>query len=130
MWWGDGVGDDLRTSLIRAVSLAVYGARPVRMEDHDGEDTLEAGLLQTRAYRCGDELRLVLLNLRDREAEAVDYPSYCLSLEKGRVKSVQAVQWRDDTPKEGGAPSLLRRSGRCVSVSLPNRSITVLRIKI
>ena len=130
MWWGYGVGDDLRTSLIRAMSLAVYGARPVRMEDHDGEDTLEAGLLQTRAYRCGDELRLVLLNLRDREAEAVDYPSYCLSLEKGRVKSVQAVQWRDDTPKEGGAPSLLRRSGRCVSVSLPNRSITVLRIKI
>ena len=130
MWWGYGIHDDLRNSLIRAVSLCVYGAQPVRLDDHDGEDTLEYGLLQTRAFRCGDELRVIILNLRGREAEAVDYPSYVFGLESGRVKAVQAVQWRDDTPKEGGSPALLRRGSRTVTVSLPNRSITVLKIKL
>ena len=130
MWWAYPADATLRGQLMRAYSLALYGSQPIRMTDHDGEDTMTRGLLQTRAYiRSDGEVNVFLINMcaRTGKAGAKSYEDYLFEISgTGISGKVNVLQWTDDTPDSGTSFVVSPEESDRFRLDIPARSITKL----
>lgn len=104
MWWGYPIegSTTIKAPIMRAYSDAIHRSIPIRMIDHDGEETLTQGKLQSRAYLRGNEVNVFLINVVNPNATSVvptpyeDYPVGILDGFKIDGK-VTVRQWQDDS---------------------------------
>ena len=107
MWWGYPIlgSGSAKSCVMRAFSDAIHRSIPIRMLDHDGEETLTQGKLHTRAYLRGDEVNVFLLNIVNPNAEGVvpvSYEDYAIGILDGYQidGKVTFRQWREDTDND------------------------------
>lgn len=129
MWWAYPADGTLRGQLMRAYSLALYGSRPVRMTDHDGEDTMTRGLLQTRAYVRGDEINVFIINMcaAGDKSGAKAYDDYLFEVSGAEISgNINVRQWSDETPDSGSSSTIKPEQPDRFRMDIPSRTITML----
>lgn len=129
MWWAYPADGTLRGQLMRAYSLALFGSQPVRMTDHDGEDTMTRGLLQTRAYVRGDEINVFIINMcaAGDKSGAKAYDDYLFEVSGAEISgNINVLQWSDETPDSGSSSTIKPEQPDRFRMDIPSRSITML----
>lgn len=137
MWWDYPIagGNKPRHYILRAYSDAILGSTPIRMIDHDGEETLTKGKLHSRAYIKGNEINVFLINIVNPNITGlvpISYKDYVVGiLDAYKVDGrVTVRQWRDDTSIEGEVISKDPITNNQLQVDLPTGSFTQLTFKI
>ena len=129
MWWAYPADATLRGQLMRAYSLALFGSQPVRMTDHDGEDTMTRGLLQTRAYVRGDEINVFIINMcaAGDKSGAKAYDDYLFEVSGAEISgNINVLQWSDETPDSGSSSTIKPEQPDRFRMDIPSRTITML----
>ena len=129
MWWAYPADATLRGQLMRAYSLALFGSQPVRMTDHDGEDTMTRGLLQTRAYVRGDEINVFIINMcaAGDKSGAKAYDDYLFEVSGAEISgNINVLQWSDETPDSGSSSTIKPEQPDRFRLDIPSRTITML----
>ena len=129
MWWAYPADATLRGQLMRAYSLALFGSQPVRMTDHDGEDTMTRGLLQTRAYVRGDEINVFIINMcaAGDKSGAKAYDDYLFEVSGAEISgNINVLQWSDETPDSGSSSTIKPELPDRFRLDIPSRTITML----
>lgn len=108
MWWDYPItgGVKPKQSIMRAYSDAIHRSTPIRMIDHDGEETLTKGKLHTRAYKRDNEVNVFLINVVNPNIDGivpVSYEDYVIGVLDGFNidGKVTMREWRDDIDIEG-----------------------------
>lgn len=123
MWWAYGLDSSLRSNLIRAASVPLLGAKPIKITDIDGEDISELGKLQTRAFIEDKTITVYAINMSSSKI----MNNYTFKLEGSSiVEKVNCIQWSSLSSNEG-EHYVLNPTGDDVNVfsqTLPKRSIS------
>ena len=158
MWWGYPVEvTDLRSALMHDISVSIYGSRPVRIIDHDGEATLGDrdysgkwtdarqkpnndevfdNLLHSRAFiREDGEVNVYFINVRYKSdlgtASGKSYKDYEIELDGAELDgNIKMRQWTDNSPYTGTSKTLTPSSPASFTADFPSRSITKLTFRI
>ena len=101
------------------LSLAIYGSRPCSMSDHDGEDTMTSGKLQTRAFVRDGKVNAFFINISDKS-----YPAYYVQVEKHGLSGAEVLQWTDDSPVTGNMVKATKTADDMFWFEVPARSIS------
>ncbi len=98
MWWAYGLDTSLRSNLMRAASVPLLGARPIKITDIDGEDISELGKLQTRAFIEDKTITVYAINMSTTKI----MNDYTFKLEGSSiVDTINCIQWSDLSTNEG-----------------------------
>lgn len=130
MWWGAHYpitgSSNMQGPIIRAYSDAILRSTPIRMIDHDGEEVITRGKLQSRAYLRGNEVNVFLIN--STSSNPVSYEDYAIGiLDDFNVKGTIAFrQWREDTDNEGEVMFVDPVNDNQFLIDLPTGSFTQL----
>ncbi|GEC72767.1 O-Glycosyl hydrolase [Flavobacterium flevense] len=122
MWWSYSIGENLRGKLMRAVSVPLLGARPIKVTDIDGESITTLGKLQTRAFIENKTITVYAVNMNETVRN-----DYTFKLESTSIEGkVDALQWTATTPIAGQQTSVNSEGTdkNIFSLTLPKRSIT------
>ena len=138
MWWGYPItgSSNYKNPIMRAYSQGILHSRPIRMIDHDGEETFTKGKLQSRAYLRGDEVNVFLINVVNvnytDEIEPVSYEDYAIELlDNFSIDGKVTVrQWRDDTDYEGEVSLVSPVKDNQFLIDIPTGSFTQLTFNI
>lgn len=135
MWWGfPNARGGFKSAVMIDYSVALLGSIPIRIRDHDGEETFDYKKLNTRAYIKGDEVNVFILNtvLKSMINQGKSYKDYVIEL-AGEYKisdKVKITQWLDTTSGDGNVIYKVPQSPNSVLVDLPLRSVTHLKFNI
>ena len=122
MWWSYSIGNNLRGKLMRAVSVPMLGARPIKITDIDGENIDTLGKLQTRAFMEDKTITIYAVNMNEMVRD-----DYKFKLEGSSILGkVDVLQWTPTTSIDGQILSLDVEGddANVFSLILPKRSIT------
>ena len=104
MWWGYPIegSTTIKSPIMRSYSGAILGSIPIRMLDHDGEETFTNGKLHTRAYLRGNEVNVFLINVVNPNIAGIvpaSYEDYAVGILDGfKIDGrVTVRQWQDDS---------------------------------
>lgn len=158
MWWGYPVEvTDLRSALMHKISGVVYGSRPIRIEDHDGEATMGTrdysgkwtdarqkpnndevfdNRLHSRAFiRENGEVNVFFINVKYKSdlgsSSGKSYKNYLVELDGAEIDGdIKMRQWTDDSPYTGAAKTIKPSSSASFTADFPSRSITRLTFRV
>ena len=135
MWWGAHYpitgSTNMKGPIIRAYSAGILQSQPIRMIDHDGEEVITRGKLQSRAYLRGDEVNVFLINVGSSS-----YEDYVVGiLDDFTIDGkVIVTQWRegteDDTGYEGEVQRIDPVGDSQFLIDIPSGSFTQLTFNI
>ncbi len=132
MWWQYSRSGDTRGNLMYHITVPIFGAQPIKVTDHDGWDIRESRLLQTRAFRRGNDIILYILNLCGNDTKNENYINYRFTMDGAKLKGLVATQrqWRDDALREGETRQVRIYDRESIYLNLPSRSITKIELTI
>jgi hypothetical protein len=137
MWWDYPItgGVKPKQSIMRAYSDAIHRSTPIRMIDHDGEETFTKGKLHTRAYIRGNEVNVFLINVVNPNIAGlvpISYEDYVVGvLDDFKIDgNVIVRQWRDDISVEGEYSSIEPVSDNQLLLDIPTGSFIQLTFEI
>ncbi len=133
MWWQYGrFRGDTRGYLIYNITVPIFEAQPIMVEDHDGWDIRDSGLLHTRAFRRDKTIVFYALNLCANTSENENYTNYHFKVDGVKVAGSSATQrqWRDDALLEGEESTINVYDNESIYLNLPSRSITMVEITL
>jgi hypothetical protein len=121
MWWNYEL-NSLRGKLMRAASVPLLGAKPIKITDIDGENIATLGKLQTRAFIEGKTITVFAINMNNTVLN-----NYTFKIEGTSILGkVNSLLWTE-TSAIDGVSSLIIPEGdtsNIFSLTLPVRSIT------
>ncbi len=132
IWWAYSREGDTRGYLIYNITVPIFEAQPIMVEDHDGWDIRDSRLLHTRAFRRDNTIIFYALNLCANTAENENYTNYHFKVEGAKVAGTKASQrqWRDDAMVEGESSTINVYDGESIYLNLPSRSITMVELTL
>ena len=137
MWWGAHYPitgtSNMAATIIRAYSAGILQSRPIRMIDHDGEEVITRGKLQSRAYLRGNEVNVFLINTGDNTLSYEDYVVGILDDFKvdGKVTMLQLRDGEEDvTSNEGEVQKIDPVGDSQFLIDIPSESFTQLTFTI
>ena len=132
MWWAYQNTGSLRDVLMRTLSLAMYNAQPVKITDHDGEDTIKLGKLQTRAFIREGQIDIFVINMTSRimASSGTEYKDYIFKIDgfTPSTGNISCTRWDDGTEAAGSKVSPKIMEDDRFAFDIPVRSI--LHIKV
>lgn len=132
MWWAYQNTGSLRDVLMRTLSLAMYNAQPVKITDHDGEDTIKLGKLQTRAFIREGQIDIFVINMTSRimASSGTEYKDYIFKIDgfTPSAGNISCTRWDDGTEASGSKVSPKIMEDDRFAFDIPVRSI--LHIKV
>ncbi|WP_152439924.1 hypothetical protein, partial [Arcticibacter svalbardensis] len=140
MWWGYPITGSTKFNqpVMRAYSDAILRSAPIRMVDHDGEETFTQGKLHSRAYLRGIEVNVFLINVVNPNVAGlipISYHNYVIGILNNFSVDGKATvrQWREDTNNdtttEGEISTLDPTKNNQLLVDLPIGSVTQITFK-
>jgi hypothetical protein len=137
MWWDYPItgGVKPKQSIMRAYSDGIHRSTPIRMIDHDVEETFTKGKLHSRAYIRDNEVNVFLINVVNPNIDGlvpVSYEDYVIGVLDGfKIDGkVNVRQWRDDISVEGEYTSIDPVSDNQVLLDIPTGSFIQLTFDI
>ena len=131
MWWNYRYSKKapVRMNLMRAASVPLLGAYPIRIEDIDGGNNVKESLgdkLQTRAFIEEGKITVYAINMKQTA-----YNDYGFSLNSKEISGeVTYKQWVDGGDITATECTATLVDNRKFSQTLPSRSITVFSFNI
>ena len=123
MWWNYEL-NSLRGKLMRAFSVPLLGATPIRISDPDGQSIDQLGKLQSRAFKNDNTITVYLVNM-----SSIVYENYRIALDAGEITgNIEHLQWTDSSNTNGNIDSLPKYKTNSVLLDIPSRSINRLTI--
>jgi hypothetical protein len=136
-WWSYPIsgGNSVRSYIIRAYSEALIHSQPIRMLDHDGEETLTRWKLQSRAYIKDNEVNVFLVNVVSpcfTDFTPISYEEYPIGILDGfKIDgNVSVTQWDDNDQPEGKSFNIEPVEENQFLLDIPHGSITHVSFKI
>lgn len=124
-WWAFQYEGSLRAILMDRLSKCIFLAQPVRLIDHDGEDTMVMGKVQSRAFLSDDgKITAFFINMSGQDFKEYDIVIHDMS----SFPEVSACQWTDVTDIYG-LKTATKVQDDIISFQMPARSITEITIK-
>jgi len=140
MWWGYPITgtSNFKSPIMRSYSKAILNSIPIRMIDHDGEETFTKGKLHSRAYLRGNEVNVFLINVVNPkyDLKAISYKDYAIEILDGMSidGSIMVKQWREgtdnDTSFEGEVTNIEPVEENKFLLDMPSGSFTQLTFNI
>ncbi len=135
IWWSYTPANTLRGQVMRASTIPIIGAQPIRMVDHDGFEIREPRLLQSRAFRRGDTIIFYVLNICGKLDRNTSYTNYEFLVAGATITGPATVQqWRDNTERKDGTNlgelTIVRPQNNAIYLNLPSRSVTMVTITV
>lgn len=133
MWWSYEWSGTLRGNLMRSISVPLLGSQPVKIVDHDGEDIMTLGKLQTRAFIADNIINLYILNVvaKAKVSDAVEYEGYKVQVDESVIDGdVTYTFWTDETSVSGEKLIAEKLNDNIFSLNIPKRSIIHVKLKI
>ncbi|MFB9056117.1 hypothetical protein ACFFU9_05110 [Mariniflexile ostreae] len=130
-WWDYPIsgGNSPRHYIIRAYSEALINSQPIRMLDHDGEETLTRWKLHSRAYIKGNEVNVFFINVVNpcvTDFTPISYEEYPIGILDGfKIDgNISVTQWDNNDEPEGNYISILPNEDNQFLLDIPHGSIT------
>lgn len=127
MWWAYGTSPVERQYMCEEVSVPIYKAQPIRMDDLDGPDIQTYGKLQSRSFRRGNTLEVYFVN-----NTATTYKDVAAAVDAKTIDGlITMTVFTESTAAQGGETSTIEPvSTQIFSFTLPPYSMTHFTISL
>ncbi|MDF7824788.1 hypothetical protein P4B35_12255 [Pontiellaceae bacterium B12227] len=126
-WWDFNPKKKRRDHLMHAATVPLVNARPLKMIDPDGAETIDITELHTRAFLQGDKLTIYAINFHSSKT----WDNLRFKLASGRIiGSVEGRQWTDEAPPEGQSAKIRPFAGKSFRAALEPGTINVFTCRV